>query len=95
VQNQFLARLQEFAITGAVVWLFVKKKVTLKSPLIFLAAIYLVVTSVNGFVQSRYDYPLYALFCLELARRKPKEPLKRVVSRDELISKPKHDMISS
>jgi hypothetical protein len=71
VQNVFIVRLHEFAMTGVLIYAFAKRRVSLKSPLIFFIALYLVVTSANLFVQSRYDYPIYVLLCLEMSRMEP------------------------
>jgi hypothetical protein len=72
IQNMFLARLQEFAITGAAIVAYLKNRLTLQSPLVFLSCIYMIVYAANLFNQTRYAYPIYALIALELARRSPR-----------------------
>lgn len=68
VQNAFLIRIHEFMTTFVVVIAFLSKKLRLHSPLIFFCALYMVVTSANLFVQSRYDFPVYVLLCLEISK---------------------------
>jgi hypothetical protein len=44
-------------------------KLNPQRPLAFLMIIYMILTAVTPFVQPRYNYFVYVLLCLELARK--------------------------
>jgi hypothetical protein len=69
-QNAYLGFLSCLVMSAVVGWTFLRGRFRLSRPLIHLAVIYFIFTSINPFVQHRYIYPGYALIALELARRK-------------------------
>jgi hypothetical protein len=58
-----------FAYSALMVVAFVEGRLTVERPLPYLMWMYLIVTCVNPFVQTRYQYPAYGLLCVEMARR--------------------------
>jgi hypothetical protein len=62
----------------AAVW---KRRLLLSRPIPYFIALYVIVTSLSPFVQARYEYPIYALLCIELARTKESFDTDRVAKR--------------
>ncbi|HSY35026.1 MAG TPA: hypothetical protein VK814_04685 [Acidobacteriaceae bacterium] len=68
LQNQFIVHSQALATSVVCVAVLVRKRWKFKYPIPYLAALYLIITAINPFVQPRYEYPVFVLLCLELAR---------------------------
>jgi hypothetical protein len=68
LQNQFISQLQGLATAVLLVVAFLTRRMSLRRPIPYFIALYVIVTSVSPFIQPRYQYPVYALLCLELAR---------------------------
>jgi hypothetical protein len=67
IQIYFVLPLHCLAMFLIVVVAAAKKKLTLKKPTIYWCAIYQVVTAVSPVLQTRYQYPVYVILCLELS----------------------------
>jgi hypothetical protein len=67
IQIYFVLPLHCLAMFLVVVVAAMKKKLTLKNPTIYWCAIYQVVTAVSPVLQTRYQYPVYVILCLELS----------------------------
>lgn len=68
LNNQVVIHLQCLAnavLFAAAVW---QRRLLLSRPIPYFMALYVIVTSISPFVQARYEYPIYALLCIELAR---------------------------
>jgi len=74
LQNQFAVQLHTVAMVGLWFAAWAKGRLRLQEPLIFFSGLYLVVTALTPFVQPRYQYPVYVLLCLELARKRESVP---------------------
>jgi hypothetical protein len=62
---QPLACLANIVVFG---WAILTKRANLYRPIAFLGAVTIIVCAASPFIQSRYIYDVYVLFCLELAR---------------------------
>ncbi len=67
--NQFVIHLHCLSLLVISVVAFLRGRISLRRPLPFFIALYLVITSANTFIQPRYQYPVYVLLCFDLARR--------------------------
>jgi hypothetical protein len=67
LQNDIVINLHSVAITMLIIYGIARKRLNLNQPAILFCAIYLLITAVNPFVQTRYQYPVYVLFALEIA----------------------------
>jgi hypothetical protein len=69
LQIQFFSIGHMFAFSALMAVAFIEGRLTVERPLPYLMWLYLVVTVVNPFVQTRYEYPAYGLLCVEMARQ--------------------------
>jgi hypothetical protein len=69
LQNQFAIHLHELATLGVCIAVIATRKFRLLNPIPYFVALYLIVTAINPFIQPRYEYPVYVLLSLELARK--------------------------
>ncbi len=79
-QNRYIIQLHTIAMLLLCIGIVARGKLRLSEPFIFLGVLYLVVTALTPFVQPRYQYPVYGLLCLEMARSEPQRhiPIKRL-----------------
>ncbi len=70
LQNQFAIQLHTVAMLFVCAVLWWQRKVNLREPLIFFCALYLALTAATPFIQPRYQYPVYGLLCIEIARKR-------------------------
>ncbi len=80
LQNQVIIYTQTLAMLILFIALFASGRLRLYRPIPLLIAIYVIAIAVNPFINPRYDYPIYALLCVEMARREDTlepEPLPR------------------
>jgi hypothetical protein len=68
LHSQIVLPLFSIALVSLLLLALAKGKLAAKRPIAFLIAIYLIGTAVTPFVQPRYEYFVYVLVCLELAR---------------------------
>jgi hypothetical protein len=66
--SQIFVEAQMFLTTILLFGLLIARKLPLKQPLVYLLAVYLILTAVNPMIQPRYEYPAYVLLCLQAAR---------------------------
>jgi hypothetical protein len=66
--DQFFVQAQEFLTTALLFGLLIARKLPLKQPVVYLLAVYLILTAVNPMIQPRYEYPAYVLLCLQASR---------------------------
>jgi hypothetical protein len=81
LSNQVIIHLQCLAMTVLFVAAVWKRRLLLSRPIPYFMALYVIVTSLSPFVQARYEYPIYALLCIELARTKESFDTDRVAKR--------------
>jgi hypothetical protein len=67
--NQCVIHLHCLAMLVVFLVALCKGKLKMSRPLPFFMALYLIITAANPFTQPRYEYPVYALLCFELAWR--------------------------
>ncbi len=78
LQNQFFQHAHVISFGGLLLVAFLRNRLRLARPLPYLLLLYFVFTSVNPFIQPRYQYPAYGLLCLEMSRRSSAlEPVKK------------------
>ncbi len=78
LQTQVFGNLHNVALIGLFFAAWVKGRMRLSRPLPYIIMLYLVMTAVSPFVQSRYEYPIYALLCLEMSRTEASlEPVRK------------------
>jgi hypothetical protein len=68
LHSQIVLPLFSIALVSLLLLALAKGKLATKRPIAFLIAIYLIGTAVTPFIQPRYEYFVYVLLCLELAR---------------------------
>jgi hypothetical protein len=68
LHSQIVLPLFSIALVSLLLLALAKGKLAMKRPIAFLIAIYLIGTAVTPFIQPRYEYFVYVLLCLELAR---------------------------
>ncbi len=73
-QNQFVIQLHTLSMVIICSIAFVRGRIRFDQPLVFFCALYAVITALTPFVQPRYQYPIYVLLCLELAREPQFQP---------------------
>ncbi len=70
LQNRFAVQIHTVATLMVLAAVFWSGRFRVKEPAIFFCCLYLIFTALTPFVQPRYQYPVYVLLCLELARNK-------------------------
>jgi hypothetical protein len=83
LQNQFISQLQGLATAVLLVAAFLTHRMSLRRPMPYFIALYVIVTSVSPFIQPRYQYPVYALLCVELARSAKAYAAEKLALRDK------------
>ena len=74
LHSQIVLPLFSIALVSLLLLAFARGKLAMKRPIAFLIAIYLVGTAVTPFIQPRYEYFVYILLCVELARTEAGTP---------------------
>ncbi len=69
LHSMFIIPLFSIALVTVLVIAFYKGKLNPRRPVALVVLIYLIVTAVTPFVQPRYNYFVYVLLCLELAKK--------------------------
>jgi len=70
IYNSFIVLGHQFAMLTVISLLFIKKKISMHSDLIYFSSIYLILFSISIMVQYRYIFPIYILLCIELAKKR-------------------------
>jgi hypothetical protein len=86
IHSMFIIPLFSIALITLLVVAYYKGKLNPRRPIALIIIIYLLVTAVTPFVQPRYNYFVYVLLCLELAKKEdpdgqPEEPVGRLARR--------------
>jgi len=68
IYNSFIVLGHQYAMFAVVAFLYMKKKISLKSNLIYFSIIYLVIYSLGIMIQYRYIFPIYIMLALELVK---------------------------
>lgn len=69
--NTFILFGNNLANLVLITWLIVRRRMQLNSSIVYYAALIAITMSVSVVIQPRYFYGMYALLCLEAARRSP------------------------
>jgi hypothetical protein len=69
--SQIILPLFSIALVSLLLLALARGKLATKRPIAFMIAIYLIGTALTPFIQPRYEYFVYVLLCLELARTDP------------------------
>ena len=83
-QQRYAMLLHESAILTLIVWAIWRKRLSLREPVPFFIALYLIVTAASPFIQPRYQYPVYVLLCLQMAVQRIHYPFKKPLSTNSL-----------
>lgn len=71
LHSQIVLPLFSMALVAVLLLALAKGKLSAKRPIALMIAIYLIGTALTPFIQPRYEYFVYVLLCLELARTDP------------------------
>jgi hypothetical protein len=86
IHSMFIIPLFSIALMTLLVVAYYKGKLNPRRPIALIIIIYILMTAVTPFVQPRYNYFVYVLLCLELAKKEdpdgqPEEPVDRLARR--------------
>lgn len=68
IQNQYVKNIHTLLMLFLVIALAFKKRMSLQRPLVYFAALYLIITDVTPFIQPRYEYIVYIVLAVEISR---------------------------
>ncbi|MGI8770853.1 MAG: hypothetical protein ACR2JE_05410, partial [Acidobacteriaceae bacterium] len=68
LQSNVIIHLQTLAMLVLFVAALFKRRLDLSRPIPYFIALYLILTAISPFIQTRYEYPVYVLLCIQLAR---------------------------
>ena len=71
LHSQIILPFFSIALVSVLLLALAKGKLAAKRPIALMIAIYLIGTALTPFIQPRYEYFVYVLLCLELARTDP------------------------